>query len=89
MSAGFLILHGYQDPQIPPDNLNNFAEEMTKAGVTDWVFSFFGTAKHSFTDPKTGSFDAAKEVEMGREYHQLAAQRTFRYATDFLLEKLQ
>lgn len=88
MSASFLILHGYQDPQVPPECLSAFADEMNAAGVNDWVFTFFGTAKHSFTDPKTGSFDAAKEIEMGREYQKIAAERSFDYAVELLHEKL-
>jgi dienelactone hydrolase len=54
----------------------------------DWTFTFFGNAKHSFTDPGTGSFDPAKEKKMGRVYDKTAAERTFRYGVDFFRETL-
>lgn len=88
IKSSLLILHGYKDPQVPPEQLLQFAEEMEKANVADWTFTFFGNAKHSFTDPKTGTFDAKKEQEMGREYHSIAADRTFKYALDFFQEHL-
>lgn len=83
-----LILHGYQDPQVPPSSLQQFAEEMSSVQVYDWIFTFFGDAKHSFTDPKTGTFDPQKEVQMGRAYNEAAAKRSFRYAVDFFKEYL-
>lgn len=88
ISSSILILHGFKDPQVPPDSLKTFADEMEAENVDDWTFTFFGNGKHSFTDPKTGSFDAAKEKEMGREYNPIAAERTFRYAVDFFDELL-
>src|SRR5690606_12146160 len=63
ITSKLLILHGYQDPQVPPDQLNDFAKEMYAAHNDDWTFTFFGNGKHSFTDPKTGTFDAKKEAE--------------------------
>ncbi len=84
----FLVLHGYLDPQVPPELLESFAREMQEADVDDWSFLFFGTGKHSFTDVKTGTFDAKKEIEMGREYNKTAAERTFRYAADYFAELL-
>ncbi len=87
IKASLLILHGYKDPQVPPKCLPGFAEEMDASGA-DWTFTFFGDAKHAFTDPKTGSFDAAKEQEMGRVYDKTAAERTYRYALDLFHEKL-
>jgi dienelactone hydrolase len=86
IKSKLLILHGYKDPQVPPVELGHFAEEMEAAGVKDWIFTFFGNARHSFTDPKTGTFDPEKEQAMGRQYHQLAAERSFRYALDFFQE---
>lgn len=89
IKAAILALHGYQDPQVPPETLKAFAQELDEAGVKDWTFTYFGHAKHSFTDPKTGTFDAKKEQEMGRAYDPIAAARTFRYAVDFFHEHLQ
>ncbi|MDF2868172.1 MAG: hypothetical protein K0S11_1642 [Gammaproteobacteria bacterium] len=83
-----LVLHGYQDPQVPPSQLQEFAKEMAQANVDDWTFTFFSHAKHSFTDPLTGTFDPEKEKTMGREYNKVAAERSFRYAVDFFNETL-
>lgn len=88
MKAKILALHGYKDPQVPPERLQGFAQEMETAKVDDWSFVFFGHAKHSFTDPKTGTFDPVQEKEIGREYNEVAAQRSFQYAVDFFNECL-
>lgn len=89
IKSQLLILHGYKDPQVPPESLMEFAKEMEDCGAPDWTFTFFSDAKHSFTDPKTGTFNARKEKEMGREYNRTAALRTFRYAVDFFNETLK
>lgn len=88
ISTKILALQGYQDPQVPATELQAFAQEMDEAGVTDWTYTFFGQAKHSFTDRKTGTFDPNKEKAMGREYHEIAATRSYRYALDFFQEVL-
>lgn len=89
IKSSLLILHGYQDPQVPPTELPKFASEMEEAGAPDWTFTFFGDAKHSFTDPKTGTFDPVREPQMGRVYNATAAARTFRNAIDFFDEILK
>lgn len=88
LKSKLLILHGYQDPQVPPEHLQAFAEEMAVVGMYDWTFTFFGDAMHSFTDPKTGTFDPKEEKEMGREYNAVVARRSFCYALDFFNEFL-
>ena len=88
IKSKLLVLHGYQDPQVPPEQLQPFAEEMTHAQVADWTFTYFSHAKHSFTDPLTGTFDPEQEKTMGREYNKVAAERSFRYAVDFFNETL-
>ena len=86
IKSKILIIQGYRDPQVPADILPQFAQEMEAAGSPDWVFTYLGHAKHSFTDIHTGSFDPAREQKMGREYNQLAAERAFQYSLDFLRE---
>ncbi|MCD6047621.1 MAG: frsA [Gammaproteobacteria bacterium] len=89
VKSKLLILAGYADPQVPAaQSLQDFAAEMQNANNHDWIFTFFGDAKHSYTDKKTGSFDLAKEQAMGREYNQRAAEFTFRYALDFFDKEL-
>ena len=84
----FLILNGYADQQVPPSHIADFAEEMKQHNVKDWDYHFFGHAKHSYTDPKTGTFNPEKEQEMGRAYNPVAAKRCFHYAVAFFKETL-
>jgi dienelactone hydrolase len=86
IKSKLLILHGYQDPQAPPDSIQKFAQEMEQAGSPEWIFTFFGHAKHSFSDPHAGKIDPAREQKMGRAYDSFAAQHSFRYALDFFNE---
>lgn len=82
INAKVLCLHGYKDPQVGPENLSAFAEEMDQFNV-DWQVHFFGHAQHAFTDP-----DAAKigPPEMGRVYDPLASARSWQYCTDLFQE---
>lgn len=86
IKSKILLLQGYQDPQVPPTLLPAFAVEMQKANVHDWMITYFGEAKHSFSDIATGSFNAVKEAEMGRAYDPIAAERSYRYVVDFFNE---
>ncbi len=89
IQSHLLMLHGFEDPQVPASALFDFAKEMNEAGVKDWEFHFFGQAQHSFTDPKTGLFDPEKEKSMGRAYNLIAAERTKKYASSFFNEMLK
>ena len=77
-----LVLHGYEDPQIPPDQLPVFADEMNSAEV-DWQFHFFSHTKHAFTDP-----DAALigPEDWGRVYNKLSSDRSHQAAKAFFAE---
>lgn len=89
ISTKLLVMQGFQDPQMKAiPSLTDFSEEMTQAGCFDWTFTFFGDAKHSFTDAEVGMFDPVKEKEIGREYNPVVAARAFRYAEDFFKEWL-
>jgi dienelactone hydrolase len=88
VNGKLLILHGYADPMVPSTLLPSFAEEMASVGNNNWTFVFFGDAKHSFTDPRTGTFDPVKEPAIGRVYNKAAAERSYRYAVDFFKELL-
>ena len=82
ITAKVLALHGYQDPQIPPEQLTDFANEMNDAGV-DWQVVFYGNGKHAFTDPHASEIGPP---EMGREFNQLLADRAWRASKDFFEE---
>lgn len=83
IAGDIFILHGYQDPQAPPNSFAEFTQEMKTLHHDKWQFLFFGEAKHSFTDPKTGSFDPKKETVMGREYNEKAALNSYSYVKSF------
>jgi len=82
ITAKVLALHGYDDPQVPPDQLIAFAKEMDNAGV-DWQVHYFSDTKHAFTDP-----DAAKigPPDMGRVYSPVATQRSWEMMVNFMKE---
>lgn len=49
-----LVLHGADDPFVPPEQVRNFQDEMRGAGA-DWSMVYYGGAVHSFTNPKAGN----------------------------------
>ena len=66
-----LVLHGADDPHVPPEQVLAFQDEMRKAGV-DWQMIFYGGAVHSFTNPASGS-DNSKGVA----YNERADKRSW------------
>jgi dienelactone hydrolase len=78
-----LMLQGYSDPMVPPQECLDFAAEMRQHHVADWNLVFFGEVAHSFTDPNTGSFDPLKEREIGRIFDKLAAERVKKWSKHF------
>lgn len=46
-----LVLHGADDPYVPPEQVAAFENEMREAKVNDWQLISYGGAVHSFTDP--------------------------------------
>lgn len=86
VKSKILICHGLMDPQVPFESLMEFAEEMQKASNNDFRFLVFGEAKHSFSDPKTGTFDPVKEKQMGRAFNKEAAYESKKQLTLFFNE---
>lgn len=64
-----LVLHGADDPYVPPDQVHAFEDEIRNAKV-DWQLVSYGGAVHSFTDPTA---DRPGEAE----YHPIVARRAF------------
>lgn len=58
--AKVLVLHGGDDPLVPPEQVSAFEAEMRQAGV-DWQLVAYGGAVHSFTNPAAGN-DPSKGV---------------------------
>ena len=78
-----LVLHGGDDPFVPPAQVASFQEEMRKAGV-DWQFVAYGGAVHSFTNPEAGG-DNSK----GAAYNEKADRRSWESMKAFLSESLK
>lgn len=80
IKASVLVLHGADDPYVPPAQVQSFITEMQNAKVEDWQLVQFGGAVHSFTDP-----DANRPGEA--QYHPRTARRAFEMMDDLLGER--
>lgn len=72
-----LVLHGWDDPLAPPQDVLRLAEELT-AAKADWQLHAYGHAMHSFTNPN------AAFPERGLAYHAKAAARSWASVEAFL-----
>ena len=54
IKAKVLALHGADDPNVPPNEVSAFEDEMRQGGV-DWQLVAYGGAVHSFTDWNAGN----------------------------------
>ena len=75
-----LVLHGADDPHVPPPQVSGFQEEMRKAMV-DWMFVAYGNAVHAFTDASAGN-DNSK----GAAYNKKADERSWEEMKRFYRE---
>jgi len=80
IKAKVLVLHGADDPFVPPPEVQAFETEMKTAGV-DWQLVAYGGAVHSFTHWEAGS-DASK----GAAYHERSDKRSWLAMQDFFTE---
>ncbi len=53
IKAKVLVLHGADDPMVPPEMVNAFEKAMREAKA-DWQLIAYGGAVHSFTNPNSG-----------------------------------
>lgn len=79
--ASILVLHGFDDPMVRPDDVTRFCQEMTDAGV-DWQVHQYGHTKHGFTNP------LANDLSLGTVYNEKAEKRSFQAMNNFLREIL-
>jgi dienelactone hydrolase len=75
-----LVLHGADDPNVPPDEVAAFEKEMRDASV-DWQLIAYGGAVHAFTVPSAGN-DNSK----GAAYNAKADARSWQAMKDFFAE---
>ena len=79
IKAKVLVLHGYQDPLVPLEQVRGFTEEMAAAKV-DWQLHVYGSAMHAFANPE------ANDAAFGTLYNPSADQRSWRLVKDFFAE---
>jgi dienelactone hydrolase len=79
IESSILVLHGWEDPFVPPEKVLEFAKEMTDKKA-DWQIHSYGHAKHAF------SFVGADIPELGIKYDQNAHSRSLMSINQFLIE---
>src|SRR5690554_5774296 len=79
--AKVLVLHGWDDPLAPPDELVALGRELTAAGA-DWQIHAFGHTMHGFTNPQ------ANDPAFGTVYQPDADRRSWQLLESFLREVL-
>ena len=77
--AKILVLHGYDDPMVKPEQVNEFCQEMTAANV-DWQVHMYGHTQHAFANPE------AHDLQLGTVYNAQAERRSLQAMTNFLHE---
>jgi dienelactone hydrolase len=77
-----LLLHGYDDPMGPPEDVLAIAKELTAAGA-DWQLHAYGNTMHSFTIPQ------ANDRANGMVYDETADRRAWHALLQFLDEVLR
>ncbi|HOE95721.1 MAG TPA: dienelactone hydrolase family protein [Candidatus Sumerlaeota bacterium] len=77
IKAAILVLHGGDDPAVPPADLTAYIEGLKAAGA-DWEVVIYGGAVHSFTNPQ------ADGSNPGSKYHPEVAGRAWGAMRDFL-----
>lgn len=80
--AKVLVLHGHDDPMVPPDLVLAFENEMTEFKV-DWQVHAYGETMHAFTNP------IANDAKMGTVYSHVAEKRALRAMENFFMEIYQ
>jgi dienelactone hydrolase len=78
--AKVLALHGADDPNVSPKEVEAFEEEMRQAGV-DWQLIAYGGAVHSFTD-----WNAGNDNSKGAAYNERADRRSWEAMKQFFAE---
>jgi len=75
-----LVLHGADDPNVPPAEVAGFEKEMRDAKI-DWQLVAYGNAVHSFTH-----WDAGNDNSKGAAYNEKADKRSWEAMKVFFSE---
>jgi dienelactone hydrolase len=76
-----LVLHGWDDPMAPPEQLVALGKELTRMQA-DWQIHAYGNAMHAFTNP------LADNPDFGTVYQPDADRRSWASMQAFLAEVL-
>jgi len=77
-----LVLHGWDDPMVPPADVVSLTEELS-ARQADWQLHCYGGTYHAFTNPH------ANAVDRGVLYNADAARRSSQAVENFLVEVME
>jgi dienelactone hydrolase len=80
VKAKVLVLHGADDPYVPPAEVAAFEDEMRK-GKVDWTLVKYSGAVHAFTQPGAGN-----DPSQGAAYDEKADRRSFQAMKAFFAE---
>ncbi len=80
IKAKILILHGYNDPISPMDELYAFQKELENNKV-DWQSHIYGNTFHAFATP------SANDPAAGILYNPTSAKRAWKAVENFLAEQ--
>ena len=81
IGAKLLVLHGEDDPLVPPEQVAAFKAEMDARGA-DWELVSYGRTMHAFTRP------AANSSELGTVYSARADARSWQAMRQFFTDHL-
>lgn len=81
VTARVLVLHGADDPFIPPEQVEQFKKEMQDAGV-DYKFIAYPGASHAFTNPDADHF--GHEFNLPLRYNEAADRASWAELQSFL-----
>lgn len=79
INAKILALHGYDDPMAKPEQVIEFANEMTEAKA-NWEINMYGNTMHAFTNPD------ANDPNFGTVYNKQAEARSWLAMKEFFAE---
>lgn len=65
-----LVLHGQDDPMVPPSDVGAFAEEMKRVDAS-WALEAYAGVQHAFTNP------GANDASLGLHYNAAADARSW------------
>lgn len=81
IKARVLVLHGYDDPMVAPQDVHEFCREMSSANV-NWQVKMYGNTLHGFTNPQ------ANDLELGILYAPDVAEDAYLSMQNFLTDIL-